>query len=99
MHLDWAMDCVEDEVQLLDILDATVSEEEFLRESIVARQKTKINASGDFPDDIEEDLLRIVKLRLLKNKGRMELLNLNSSINYSDASVSSQRRKGKAHVL
>jgi hypothetical protein len=26
MHLDWAGDCAEDEVQLLDILDASISE-------------------------------------------------------------------------
>jgi hypothetical protein len=41
MHLDWPGDCEEDEVLLLDILDASVSEEEFLRKSMVARQKTK----------------------------------------------------------
>jgi hypothetical protein len=41
---------------------------------MVACQKTKINASGDFSNAIEEDLLRIVKLELLKDKGRRELL-------------------------
>jgi hypothetical protein len=61
-YLDWAGDCEEDEAQHLEILDASVSEEEFLQESMVVRQKTKENASGDFPDAIEEDLLRIVKL-------------------------------------
>jgi hypothetical protein len=81
MHLDWAGDCEEDEAQLLEILDASVNEEEFLQESMVARQKTKENASGDFTDAIEEDHFRIVKLGRLKIKGRRELLNLNSSIN------------------
>jgi hypothetical protein len=41
MHLDWAKDGEEDEVPLLAILDASVSEVEFHRESMVARQKTK----------------------------------------------------------
>jgi hypothetical protein len=53
----------------------------------------------EFQDAIKEDLLRIVKLVLPKNKGRKEVLNLNSSINYSDASVSSRQAKSKAHVL
>jgi hypothetical protein len=99
MHLDWAGDCEEDEAQLLEILDASVSEEEFFQESMVARQKTKENVSGDFTDVIEEDLLRIVKLGRPKIKGRRELLNLNNSINYGDASLSSRRGKGKAHIL
>jgi hypothetical protein len=55
--------------------------------------------SLEIQDAIEEDLLQIVKLVRPKNKGRREVLNLNSSINYGDASVSSRRGKGKAHVL
>jgi len=55
--------------------------------------------SLEFPDAIEEDLLRIVKLAHRNNKGRREVLNLNSSINYGDASVSSRQGKGKAHML
>jgi hypothetical protein len=43
--------------------------------------------SLEFQDAIEEDLLRIVKLACPKNKGRREVLNLNSSINYGGASV------------
>jgi hypothetical protein len=34
-----------------------------------------------------------------KSKGKMELLNLHSSINYGDANYPSRRRKGKAHML
>jgi hypothetical protein len=34
-----------------------------------------------------------------KSKGKRELLNLHSSINYGDAKVHSRRRKGKAHLL
>jgi len=34
-----------------------------------------------------------------KSKGKRELLNLQSSINYGDASVSSRRSKGKARML
>jgi hypothetical protein len=45
--------------------------------------------SLEFPNAIEEDLLRIVKLGRLKNKSMRELWNLNSSINYGNASVSS----------
>jgi hypothetical protein len=55
--------------------------------------------SLEFLNAIEDDLFWIVKLVRPKNKGRREVLNLNSSINYGDASVSSQRGKGKAHVL
>jgi hypothetical protein len=62
----------EDKAPLLAILDANVSEEEFHRESMVARQKTK---------------------------GRREMLNLKSSINYGDDYATSRRRKGKAHMM
>jgi hypothetical protein len=34
-----------------------------------------------------------------KSKGKRELLNLHSSINYGDANYPSRRRKGKAHML
>lgn len=50
-------------------------------------------------DAIEEDIFWEVKDARLKTKGWRELLNLKSSINYSDASVSSRRGKGKSHVL
>jgi len=40
MPLDWAMNGEEDEVPLFPILDVSVNEEEFHRESIVACQKT-----------------------------------------------------------
>jgi hypothetical protein len=52
----------------------------------------------EFQDAIEDDLLWIVKLARPNNKGRREMLNRNSSINYSDASVSSRRGIGKAHM-
>lgn len=41
-------------------------------------------------DTIEEDFYREVKVACPKTKGRRELLNLKSSINYSDASATSQ---------
>ena len=50
-------------------------------------------------DAIEEDFHLEVKVAHPKTKGRRELLNLESSINYGDASASSQRRKDKSHVL
>jgi hypothetical protein len=62
----------EDEVSLLAILDANISEEEFHRESMVACQKTK---------------------------GRREMLNLKSSINYGDDYATSRRWQGKAHMM
>jgi hypothetical protein len=34
-----------------------------------------------------------------KSKGKRELLNLQSSINYGDVETSSKRGKGKAHML
>jgi hypothetical protein len=56
----------------LAILDASVSEEEFHRESMIMHQKTK---------------------------GRREVLNLKSYINYGDDYAISQRRKSKAHIM
>jgi len=47
-------------------------------------------------DAFEEDFLREVKAMRPKSKGRREILNLVSSINYGDAST--QHRKCKAHV-
>jgi hypothetical protein len=49
-------------------------------------------------DAFEEDFLRKVKVVHLKTKGRREILNLVSSINYGDASASTRHRKCKAHV-
>jgi hypothetical protein len=49
-------------------------------------------------DAFEEDFLREVKVARLKSKGKREILNLVSSINYGDASASTRHRKGKAHV-
>jgi hypothetical protein len=49
-------------------------------------------------DAFEEDFLREVKVAHPKSKGRSEILNLVSSINYGDASASTRHRKGKAHV-
>jgi hypothetical protein len=40
-------------------------------------------------DAFEEDFLRKVKVARLKTKGRREILNLASTINYGDASASS----------
>jgi len=48
---------------------------------------------------IEEDFHRGVKATRPKTKGRREVLNLVSSINYGDFSTSSHRRKGKAHIV
>jgi hypothetical protein len=48
---------------------------------------------------IEEDFQRRVKAKRPKTKGKREVLNLVSSINYSDSSTSSRRRKGKAHLV
>lgn len=50
-------------------------------------------------DAFEEDFLRKVKVARPKTKGRREILNLFSTINYGDASASSRHRKGKAHML
>jgi hypothetical protein len=49
-------------------------------------------------DAFEEDFLREVKVACLKSKGKREILNLVSSINYDDASVSTRHRIRKAHV-
>jgi len=54
--------------------------------------------SLEFTNAIKEDLLRIAKLGHPKNKAMRELWNLNSSINYGNASASSQQRKVKAHA-
>jgi hypothetical protein len=65
----------------------------------VLNGKEAEDPSLEFQDAIEEDLLRFVKLAHPKHIGMREVLNLSSSINYSDASVSSWRGKGKAHVM
>jgi len=48
---------------------------------------------------IEEDFHRGVKVARPKTKGKREVLNLVSSINYGDVSASSRLRKGKVHIL
>jgi hypothetical protein len=50
-------------------------------------------------DAFEEDFFREVKVARPKTKGRSEILNLVSSINYGDASAFTWHGKGKAHVL
>jgi hypothetical protein len=47
----------------------------------------------------EEVFHRGVKAAHPKTKGRREVLNLISSINYGDSSTSSGLRKGKAHMV
>jgi hypothetical protein len=49
-------------------------------------------------DDVEEDFLRVMDVTRPRAKGKRELLNLESSINYGIASASSRRRKGKIIV-
>jgi hypothetical protein len=48
---------------------------------------------------IEKDFHRVKKGMRLKTKGRREMLNLESSTSYGDASMPSRRTKGKAQVL
>jgi hypothetical protein len=50
-------------------------------------------------DALEEDIHRDKMIACQKTKGKRELLNLKSSINYGDASTSSKRWKGKALML
>lgn len=50
-------------------------------------------------DAFEEDFLWEVKVAHPKTKGRKEILNLVTSINYGDASASTRHMKGKARVL
>jgi hypothetical protein len=47
-------------------------------------------------DAMEEEFQLIARH---KSKGKRELLNLHSSINYGDAKNPSRGRKGKAHML
>jgi hypothetical protein len=48
---------------------------------------------------MEEDFQREKMIARQKSKGKRELLNLHSSINYGDAKVPSRSRKGKAHMM
>jgi hypothetical protein len=48
---------------------------------------------------IEEDFHWGVKAGCPKTKGKREILNLVSSINYGDFSASSRRRKSKSHMV
>jgi hypothetical protein len=54
---------------------------------------------GDEEVAIEEDFHQVKKGVRLKIKGKRDVLNLKSSIDYGDVSVPSRRRKGKAQVL
>lgn len=58
-----------------------------------------VDASFALLDAIEEDFFRGNKGKRLKTKGRRELQNLKSSINYGDASVPSRSTRGKAQAL
>jgi len=49
-------------------------------------------------DAMEEEFQRDKMIARQKSKGKRELLNLHSSINYGDDFVPFRRRKGKAHV-
>jgi hypothetical protein len=50
-------------------------------------------------NNVKENFLREIKATQPRTKGNRELLNLESSINYGIASVSSRRRKGKTIVM
>jgi hypothetical protein len=52
-----------------------------------------------FWNAMEEDLQRDKMIACQKSKGKMELLNLHSSINYGDAKDPFRRRKDKAHLV
>jgi len=50
-------------------------------------------------DAMEEEFYQDKMITRQKTKGKRELLNLKSSINYGDANTSFRRRKGKAYIL
>ena len=50
-------------------------------------------------NEVKENFLREMKVMQPRSKGKRELLNLESSINYGIASRPSRRRKGKTIVL
>jgi hypothetical protein len=61
--------------------------------------------AGDFGEEamairdaMKEEFQRDKMIARQKSKGKRELLNLHSSINYGDDLVPFRRRKGKAHV-
>jgi hypothetical protein len=58
-----------------------------------------IDPSLTILEAIEEDFHRGIKTVSPKIKGMGEVLNLVSSINYGDSSLSSRLRKGKAHMV
>jgi hypothetical protein len=47
---------------------------------------------------MEDEFHRDKMIAHQKTKGKRELLNLKSSINYGDVSTPSKRRKGNAHM-
>ena len=49
-------------------------------------------------DDVKEDFLRVMEGTQPRTKGKRELLNLESFVNYGIANASSRRRKGKTTV-
>jgi hypothetical protein len=50
-------------------------------------------------NELKENFLREIKVAQPRIKGKRELLNLESSINYGIASASSRNRKGKTIVM
>jgi hypothetical protein len=50
-------------------------------------------------DAMEEEFYQDKMITRQKTKGKRELLNLKSSINYGDANTSFRRWKGKAYML
>jgi hypothetical protein len=50
-------------------------------------------------DAMVEDLMRDKMIVRQKSKGKRKLLNLQSSIDYSDVKASSRRRKCKVHMM
>jgi hypothetical protein len=48
---------------------------------------------------MEEEIQRDKMISCQKSKGKRELLNLHSSINYGDAKPSARRKKGKDLML
>jgi hypothetical protein len=64
-------------------------------------EKLSQECAGNLSEEHEE-MFRAISDEMIKHhktKGRKEILNLQSSVNYGDSKISSRCRKGKNHVM
>jgi len=92
------------------IIDIQMSKSRGIYRQVITHERYRPNTEGDqdpilpdiiatsIRDGMEEEFQRDKMIARQKSKGKRELLNLHSSINYGDDFIPVRRRKGKPHV-